>query len=103
MGIRLPSGFVDFDGRSGTNEHYVLASDADPYDPLLTYHLLARNFTNGLVLVKLLPRGSVVDDRSVTTHTLPKPYAVLQSTGVRGPTVSEVSIRNNEAIILVDP
>ena len=100
---RMPDGLTDFDGRSGTEEHYILDSGTDPHQPLQTYRVLARNFTKGMVLVKLLPQGSVVDDRSITVHTLPKPYAVLQANGVPGPMVTQVSIRNNEAIILVDP
>ena len=99
----IPSGAIDFDGRSGTSEHYVMESGQDPYNNGLTYHLLARRFTHGLVLVKLLPDGSVVDDRSLTTHTLDEPLALLRPDGTPGQIVSEVSIRNNEGVILVRP
>jgi len=99
----VPPGFVDFDGRTGTTEHYELASGPDPYNPALTYHLLARRFAKGLVLVKMLPAGSVVDDRSITVHTLDQPMAPLRADGTPGQIVSEVSIRNNEGIILVTP
>ncbi|MEJ2720136.1 MAG: hypothetical protein P8181_03215, partial [bacterium] len=99
---RVPDGVVDFDGVPGTNQHYELATGPDPYDPSLTYHLLARNFSNGLVLAKMLPMGSVVDDRSATTHTLDRPYRILQPDGTVGTdVVTEVTIRNNEGIILI--
>ncbi len=44
-----------------TREHWVLASGPDPYRPDLTYRVLARRFSNALVLVKMLPKGSVDD------------------------------------------
>lgn len=98
---RIPEGSVDFEGDSDTNEHYVLASGPDPYDPSLTYHLLARNFTGGIVLAKMLPAGSVIDDRSATRHQLDGPYAVLRGDGTLGNVISEVTIRNNEGLILI--
>jgi len=98
---QVPPQFVDFDGRSGTNEHYVFASGPDPYDPNLTYRVLARNYTNALVLAKMMPRGSVVSDLSITTHTLPGSYFVLQADGTLGPVVTSISLRNNEGAILI--
>jgi hypothetical protein len=101
---QVASGHVDFEGRTGTTEHYEFASGPDPYDPSLTYHVLARNFTNGMVLVKMLPSGSVVGDASITTHTLDRPYRILGADGTPGSEiVTQVSIRNNEGIILVLP
>ncbi len=97
----IPPGAVDFEGRSNTKEHYEFATGADPYAPSLTYHLLARRFTGALVLVKMLPDGSVVDDRSITTHALDGTYAVLQADGSPGAIVTEAAIRNNEALILI--
>lgn len=97
-------GRVDFEGRTGTTEHYEFATGPDPYEPALTYHVLARNFTNGMVLVKMLPNGSLVDDASITTHTLDRPYRILGADGIPGgDVVTEVSIRNNEGVILVLP
>ncbi len=97
----IPVGMVDFDSRSGTTEHYVLDEGADPYRPDLTYHVLARNFTNAVVLAKMLPAGSVVSDASLTTHTLDGTYALLQADGTLGPVVTSVSLRNNEGAILI--
>lgn len=97
----IPSGSVDFEGRSNTKEHYVFATGADPINPSLTYRVLARRFTNALVLVKLLPAGSTVDDSSITLHALDGSYGVLQADGLIGPVVTQASIRNNEALILI--
>jgi hypothetical protein len=94
-------GIIDYAGRSGTREHYEFASGLDPYAPALTYHVLARCFDNALVLVKMLPEGSVIDDRSITTHALDGQYAILQPDGNPGAVVTEVNLRNNEAVILI--
>ncbi len=100
----IPGGRVDFEGKAGTTEHYEFATGQDPYEPSLTYHVLARRFTNGMVLVKMLPNGSVVDDASTTTHALDRSYRVLDADGIPGEEiVTEISIRNNEGIILVIP
>lgn len=101
---RVPDGFVDFEGKAGSTEHYEFATGPDPYDPSLTYHVLARRFTNALVLVKMLPVGSVVDDRSATVHELDRPYHLLLGDGsVSVDSYSSVSLRNNEGVILVNP
>lgn len=97
----IPPGAVDFEGRSNTREHWVFATGADPAVPSLTYRVLARRFTNALVLVKLLPAGSSVDNSSITIHALDGSYGVLQADGLVGPTVTQASIRNNEALILI--
>lgn len=101
---RVPDGYVDFEGEAATTEHFELAAGPDPYDPSLTYRVFARRFTKGMVLVKMLPTGSVVDDRSATTHPLGGPYRIVRPDGTSGTeVVTEVSIRNNEGIILVSP
>jgi hypothetical protein len=97
----IPAGAVDFEGQANTTEHWVFASGSDPYLPSLTYRVLARRFTNALVLVKMLPLGSVVDSRSTTTHALNGSYRILQADGSLGLTVTEARLRNNEALILI--
>jgi hypothetical protein len=97
----IPAGAVDFEGRANTTEHWVFATGADPYNPSLTYRVLARRFTNALVLVKMLPLGSVVDSRSTTTHPLNGTYRILQANGSLGLGVTEAHLRNNEALILI--
>ncbi len=98
----IPPGAVDFEGRSNTREHYLFASGPDPVNGSLTYRVLARRFTNALVLVKMLPAGSTVDNSSITTHALDGTYGVLQADGLVDPTpITQASIRNNEALILI--
>jgi hypothetical protein len=97
----IPSGKVDFEGKSNTREHYVFASGPDPVNNSLTYHVYARRFTNALVLVKMLPAGSTVDDTSITNHDLGGSYAPLQADGTLGAPITQANIRNNEALILI--
>jgi hypothetical protein len=53
------------------------------------------------VLAKMLPVGSMVDERSITIHSLDRPYAILDANGELGAVVTEASIRNNEGLILI--
>jgi hypothetical protein len=101
---QVPVGTPDYAGQANTREHYVFATGPDPFNASLTYRVLARNFTNALVLVKMLPEGSVVDDQSITVHALDGPYAPLLADGTVGAPIAfpyEVSLRNNEAMILI--
>ncbi len=98
---QIPNGITDFDGNSPSIEHWIFAEGADPYRAELTYRVLARRFTNALVLAKMLPAGSVVDDRSITTHVLDGSYAVLNADGSLGDVVTSIDIRNNEGVILI--
>jgi hypothetical protein len=49
----------------------------------------------------MLPLGSVVDFGSTTVHQLDRAYRVLQADGTLGMSLTQVSIRNNEALILI--
>jgi len=97
----IPPNKVDFEGRTNTREHYLYANGSDPYNPALTYRVFARRFTNALVLVKMLPEGSVVDNRSTTVHPLPGTFRPLNADGTLGGMTAEARICNNEALILV--
>ncbi len=99
----IPAATADFEGKSNTKEHYVFATGNDPVNSALTYRVLARRFTNALVLVKLLPEGgSTIDNTSITVHPLGGTYGVLQADGLVDPTpITQASIRNNEALILI--
>jgi hypothetical protein len=99
----LPGNMMDFEGSKNTREHWVFASGPDPYAPSLTYRVLARRFAHALVLVKMLPEGSVDDSRSITVHALGGSYRPLRADGTLGSPVSQASIRNNEALILIPP
>lgn len=97
----IPLGVADFEGNMNTKEHWVFAVGTDPYRRDVTYRVLARRFTNALVLVKMLPEGSVHDARSATTHALNGSYRVLEVDGTLGLPVTEARLRNNEALILI--
>jgi hypothetical protein len=97
----LTAGVSDFEGKKNTREHFVFASGPDPYQPSLTYRVLARRFTHALVLVKMLPEGSVEDARSITVHPLGGSYRPLLANGTLGAPVTQASLRNNEAAILI--
>lgn len=96
-----PAGVADYAGNTNTREHYVFATGTDPVNGGLTYRVLARHFENALVLVKMLPEGSVVNDYSITVHPLNGTYLPLLDDGTTGPPVTEATLRNNEAMILV--
>lgn len=98
---QIPPGTTDFDGNYSSNEHYEFATGPDPYRPDLTYHVFARRFTNALVLVKMLPAGSVTSNYSATTHALDGTYAPLLADGTLGDVVTSVTLCNNEAVILI--
>jgi hypothetical protein len=97
----VPNGFVDFEGKTNTREHFVFATGPDPSANQFTYRVYGRRFTNGLVLVKLLPAGATTNDFSITTHALPGTYVPLLADGSVGAPITQASIRNNEALILI--
>ena len=97
----LPAGTPDFESKMGTREHWFFAAGPDPYVPALTYRVLARRFSGALVLVKMLPLGSVDDSRSTTVHPLGGSYRPLRADGTLGTPITHAAIRNNEALILV--
>ena len=99
--IFIPAGAVDFEGRAASTEHWVFATGPDPYNPALTYRVLARRFTGALVLVKMMPEGSTDDSRSLTVHPLGGSYRPLGADGTLGGVVTEARLRNNEALILI--
>ncbi len=99
--VQNDSGIADFDGRMGTREHYVFASGPDPINNSLTYRVLARRFSNALVLVKMLPEGSGVATNSATVHQLDGEYMPLAADGTLGAASDVVSIRNNQGVILI--
>lgn len=98
---QIPNGTTDFEGKANTKEHFLFKSGADPIDNTLTYHVWARRFTNALVLVKLMPVGSNTGSLSATTVDLGGSYMLLNVDGTVGAPVTQTTIRNNEALILI--
>jgi len=60
-----------------------------------------RRFTNALVLVKLMPVGSNTGVLSATSVDLGGSYMLLNVDGTVGAPVTQTTIRNNEALILI--
>jgi hypothetical protein len=97
----VPDGVRDFDGNISTTEHYVFETGPDPFNAAIEYTVLARRFTKGIVLAKMLRGGSVTDDRSITHHDLGGNYRIVTADGSLGPPTTTVSLRNNEGAICV--
>jgi hypothetical protein len=92
-------GFPDFQGGYGTNRYFVWATDAD-------YEILGREYLRGdgrrvLVLVKLMADG-MTEDTSPTIHQLPHPYRAVKPDLTLDDPVTQVELRNNDAVILVE-
>ena len=102
--VTNPTGQPDFDGNLDTSEHYewVIGIDpASPKTPKETYHILARQYSNALILVKFRPRYSTTNDTSATTHNLDGTYRLLNVDGTLGDPITQVTLRNNEEAILI--
>lgn len=95
------SGQADYAGNQNTTEHYQWATGADPANGSKTYHILARRYDNALVLVKYRPSGSTYGDSSATVHQLDQAYFPLQADGTLGAAITQITLRNNEAAILI--
>lgn len=98
---RVPAGFVDFDGRAGTREHYVLWQGPDPARPDLTARVLAREFTRARILVRLLPEGSTIDSTSALVVPLGEPMRRVLPDGSLAAPADSVVLRNDEGAILM--
>ncbi|MFC1662600.1 hypothetical protein ACFL04_00335 [Patescibacteria group bacterium] len=100
--INNPTGQADYRGDYNTSEHYEWTTGQDPSAPTNAYHILARHYSNALVLLKYKPKDSVqVNDLSATTHPLGNTYKKLNVDGTLGPVISEITLRNNEGAILI--
>jgi len=83
-------------------EPYLWGSGTDPMAPANTFHIMARDYGNALVLVKFRHEDSVVMwSLSNTTHALGGNYRALDIDGTPGAVITEVTLRNNEAAILI--
>jgi hypothetical protein len=84
----------------------VFATGTDPVNADLTYKVLAREYENALVLYKPLSYAQgkgegTTADNTATTHQLGGTYRIVNSNGTLGPTVTSVTLRNGEGVILV--
>ena len=84
----------------------TFASGTDPANAALTYRVLAREYTNALVLYKPLSYATgkgegTTADNTATTHQLGGAYRVVNANGTVGPPVTSVTLRNGEGVILL--
>ena len=65
------------------------------------WEVMAREFSNGLVLVRLGGAGCDQSDKSAITLKLDKPYRRVAADGTLGAATDEVSLRNTEGAVLL--
>jgi hypothetical protein len=93
---------IGYDIGEPLGDAYLRASGPDPARPASTYYLMAREYTNALVLVKFRDSASYfMYFGSETTHSLGGTYQPLGEDGTLGGPVTEVTLFNNEAAILI--
>jgi hypothetical protein len=100
----VPAVAVDVGTPTGAMK--VFATGADPANSALTYQVLSRTYSKGLVLYKPLSyapgKGAgTLADNTATTVQLGGSYRVVSSTGTLGPVVTSVTLRNGEGAVLM--
>ncbi len=67
------------------------------------YAIFARQYTKGLVLLKMTDNSGqyYTDDNSLTTHPLPGLYRRVNWDGTLGPVINQISLKGMEGAILV--
>ncbi|MFN4151226.1 MAG: hypothetical protein ACK4IX_09805, partial [Candidatus Sericytochromatia bacterium] len=67
------------------------------------YTIFAREYTKGLVLLKMTDKSGLnyTDNNSLTTHSLPGLYRRVNYDGTLGPIINKISLKGMEGAILV--
>jgi hypothetical protein len=84
----------------------VFATGADPANAALSYRVLAREYTNALVLYKPLsyatgkPEGTTAAN-TATTHQLGGRYRAVNADGTLGAVVTSITLMNGQGAVLV--
>ncbi|MFH1649160.1 MAG: hypothetical protein ABIA93_01280 [Candidatus Woesearchaeota archaeon] len=91
----------DYAGQYNTPYQFELITGTDPALPARTFHIIAREYENALVLVKWRPTMSNVDNTTRTTHVLDGMYYPVNEDGTIGTATNSVTLRNNEGAILL--
>ena len=83
---------------------FALASGSLPNRPSTTYTVFARQYTRGLVLLKMTSKYDLLDtgDLSATTHRLPGIYRRVNWDGTLSEPIDEITLKGMEGAILVD-
>lgn len=93
----------DYTGAADSIEHFEFASGQDPSNAANAYHVLAREYDNVLVLVKMKPKmTSLTEDTTMTAHDLSGTYRPLNADGTLGAPVTSITLRNGEGAILLE-
>ena len=97
---------ISYDVGQPLGEMTEFATGADPQQANLTYKVFARDYSNALSLYKprsyALGNGTgTLDNVTATTHVLDQAYRVLKPDGTLGATVTQVSLRNGEGVVLI--
>ena len=85
---------------------YEFAAGADPSNAALAYKVFGRQYGNALVLYKPLSyqvgvgTGTIADP-TATVHQLGAAYRILQADGTLGATVTSITLRNAEGVVLI--
>ena len=82
------------------------ATGFDPQNSKLIYKVFGREYSNALTLYKplsyALGQGTgTLDDATATTHNLNGTYRILNADGSLGQTVTRVTLRNGEGVVLI--
>jgi hypothetical protein len=97
-----PPGVRDINGHENTNVFYEWARGEDPGNDWQTYTIFARQYENVMVLVKVRESADAVwDETTETTHSLGRLWSPLRADGTLGDPVTSITLKNNEAAILV--
>ena len=98
---------VSFDVGKPEGKWSEFATGTDPANKDLTYKVLQRPYSNGLILYRPLShvRGNraapVLGDESAIKQELKGTYKPLQADGTLGAPVTSISLRNGEGAILI--
>lgn len=101
--VMNPPGVRDINGNENTSVFYKWCMGNDPGNPQEHYTIFARHFEKGMVLVKIREKpASVWDESTATTHSVGQMFRPLRVDGTLGTAIHEVTLRNNEAVILIN-
>lgn len=84
----------------------VFATGTDPGNAALTYRVLAREYSNALVLYKPLSYATGKGEgttfaNTATTHQLGGRYRAVNANGTLGPVVTSITLMNGQGAVLV--
>lgn len=102
---------IEYNIGKSLGNYYVFTTGQDPEKATLNYKIFAREYSNALILTKPLPYGlwqgkwqtGSPSVATTTTHPLSGTYRILNADGTLSDPVNQVTLRNNEGVILIKP